>query len=84
MLIDLRRQFGKVMKNLAAKVAEKTKPTTGGFALGPKKAVLVQVTDRSRGIIAHQDGTKEDNTPLSRPPRTRRSSTRSPSTAWPS
>ena len=44
MSIDLRPRFDKMMKDRAAKVAEKTKPTTGGLPVALKKAVLVRET----------------------------------------
>jgi hypothetical protein len=83
MSIDLRPKFSKVMNNLAAKVAKKMKPTTGGLPVALKKAVLVQVTGRSRRIITQQDATTEGSTQLNKLYRTGRSSTRSPSTGWP-
>jgi hypothetical protein len=81
--IGLRRKLGEAMKALAPKAAKKMKSTIDDLPLAPNRTLLVQVTDRSRGIVVHRDGIKEDNTPLSKRFRTRRSSIRSPSTAWP-
>ena len=61
------------MKNRAVGVAKTTKLTTGHLPSMPRKAFRGQMPDPSQWVIVRQDGTKDNNTPLNKPPRTGRS-----------
>ena len=82
MSIGRRRQLGWAAKDFAAQAAKRRKPTTDGRPRALRKGV--QTAGRGRGPIARPEGTKGDNTRWNKPCRTRPSSTRSPSTGWPS
>ena len=81
--IGRRPRFRKVPTGLAAdgpedEADDRPPPSPRGRRSWPARP------SRSEATVAHPDGTRGGNTPWNRPCRTRRSSTRSPSTAWPS